>query len=135
MKLQESGENYLETILLLEQEKGMVRSVDIANKLDFTKASISRAMGILKREEYITVEDGGNIVLTEKGRKRAKSVYEKHRLIAQFLVEALEVGEETAEQDACRIEHIISEETFSQMKLWLEAAASFDDELTQPLDR
>ncbi|WP_206460100.1 metal-dependent transcriptional regulator [Anaerovorax sp. IOR16] len=128
MKLQESGENYLETILLLEKEKGTVRSVDIANKLDFTKASISRAMSILKREEYITVESGGNIVLTEKGRERAKGVYEKHRLIAQFLIEALEVTQETAEQDACRIEHIISEETFSQMKLWLETAASFDDE-------
>ncbi len=134
MELQESGENYLETILLLEQEKGMVRSVDIANKLDFTKASISRAMSILKREEYITVEDGGNIVLTKKGRERAKAVYEKHRLIAKFLEEALEVSGETAEQDACRIEHIISEETFSQMKLWLEAAASLEEEANQPSD-
>lgn len=128
MKLQESGENYLETILMLEKEKGTVRSVDIANKLDFTKASISRAMSILKRAEYIIMESSGNIVLTEKGREKAKEVYEKHRMISLFLEEALEVSREIAEQDACRIEHIISEETFSQMKLWLEAATAFDEE-------
>ena len=116
MILQESGENYLETILRLEKEKGSVRSIDIANKLDFTKASVSRAMSILKREEYIVMESNGNIILTEKGRERAKGIYEKHRLIAQFLTDALEVNQETAEEDACRIEHIISEESFERIK-------------------
>lgn len=127
MKLQESGENYLEAILILEKEKGSVRSIDVANYMEFTKASVSRAMSILKREEYLTMEESGNIILTEKGRRKAELVYERHCTIARFLQEALEVSRETAEQDACRIEHIISEETFEQMKLWLEAAASLDD--------
>lgn len=126
MKLQESGENYLETILVLEQEKGMVRSIDVANHLDFTKASVSRAMSILREAGYLVMEKDGNLKLTEEGRKKARSVYEKHCLIKRFFVEALEVCEETAEQDACRIEHVISEETFGQMKLWLETADAFE---------
>lgn len=126
MKLQESGENYLETILVLEKEKGSVRSIDVANHLDFTKASVSRAMSILREAGYLVMEKDGNLILTEEGRLKAQGVYEKHCLIKRFFVEALEVSEETADQDACRIEHVISDETFEQMKLWLETADSFN---------
>ncbi len=125
MKIQESGENYLETILILEKEKGNVRSIDVANRLEFSKASISRAMGILREAGYLTIDDAGNLLLTEAGRKRAGQVYERHCLIKKFFIEALEVSEETAEKDACRIEHVISDETFEQMKLWLAAAEEF----------
>lgn len=125
MKLHESGENYLEAILVLEKEKGSVRSIDVANHMDFTKASVSRAVSILKEAGYLAVESDGGLKLTEEGREKARQVYEKHCLIARFFVEALEVEPEVAEQDACRIEHVISEQTFEQMKLWLETAESF----------
>ena len=127
MKLQESGENYLETILILEKEKGAVRSIDVANHLDFTKASVSRAMSILREAGYLVMEKDGNLKLTDEGREKARSVYEKHCQIKRFFMEALEVGEETAEKDACRIEHVISDETFEQIKLWLETADAFEE--------
>ena len=130
MKIQESGENYLETILILEMEKGNVRSVDVANRLEFSKASISRAMGILREAGYLTIDDAGNLLLTETGRKKANQIYERHKLITRFFVEALEVSEETAEKDACRIEHVISDETFEQMRLWLQTAEEFE-QMTQ----
>ena len=116
MKIQESGENYLETILLLYQRNGSVRSIDIATELEFTKPSVSRAMSILKQAGLISVEPSGNILLTEAGRKRAESIYERHRIITKYLVEKLNVSKETAEADACRIEHIISSETFEKIK-------------------
>lgn len=118
MKLQESGENYLETILILRQRNGYVRSTDVAKELDFSKPSISRAMKILKQAGYITMEPDGNLVLTEEGNARANAVYERHRLITRFLVE-LGVSKETAAQDACRIEHIISEESFEQIRRYV----------------
>jgi len=121
MRIQESGENYLETILILQSKNGSVRSIDIANELDYSKASISRAMGILKKAGYIQVEDGGNIRLTEAGNLRATQIYERHRLIAEYLVKALQIGEETAAADACRIEHVLSEESFHKIKEWVEA--------------
>lgn len=130
MKIQESGENYLETILILEMEKGNVRSIDVANHLEFSKASISRAMGILKEAGYITVDEGGNILLTEAGREKANQIYERHQLIQRFLMECLEVSEETAEKDACRIEHVVSEETVEQIRAWIEAAEEFE-QMTQ----
>ena len=130
MKIQESGENYLETILILEMEKGNVRSIDVANHLEFSKASISRAMGILKEAGYITVDEGGNILLTEAGREKANQIYERHQLIQRFLMECLEVSEETAEKDACRIEHVVSEETVEQVRAWIEAAEEFE-QMTQ----
>ena len=120
MKLQESGENYLETILILKNKQGYVRSVDVANELGFSKPSISRAMGILKNDGYITVEVGGNIQLTQKGSELAESVYERHRAITRFLNEKLGVDKDIAEKDACRIEHIISPETFESIKKALE---------------
>ncbi|WP_037373233.1 metal-dependent transcriptional regulator [Anaerovorax odorimutans] len=119
MKIQESGENYLETILMLKKKNGSVRSIDIANELQYTKASISRAMSILKKGGYLIMEDGGNIVLTEKGLAKATQIYERHELITEFLAEALGVDEEVAAKDACRIEHIISEESFSRIKKWV----------------
>jgi len=118
--IQESGENYLETILILQNKTGFVRSIDIANELEYTKPSISRAMGILKQNGYITVQESGQILLTEKGLQKANEVYERHTLIARYLVEALGVNEETAAQDACRIEHVISKESFDQIKKYVE---------------
>lgn len=116
MKIYESGENYLETILLLSKKKGSVRSVDIANELEYTKPSVSRAMRILKEADLIVVEKNGNILLTEAGLKKAQEIYERHQIITRFLIEVLDVSIETAEKDACRIEHIISAETFGKIK-------------------
>ncbi len=119
MGIHESGENYLETILLLEKKNGTVRSIDIATELDYSKPSISRAMGILKESGYIRMEKNGDIHLTEKGRHRANSIYERHRLIADYLIRALDVDEKTADEDACRIEHVISEVSFEKIKAWV----------------
>lgn len=119
MGIHESGENYLETILLLEKKNGTVRSIDIATELDYSKPSISRAMGILKENGYITMEKNGDIHLTDKGRNRANSIYERHRLIADYLIRALGVDEKTADEDACRIEHVISETSFEKIKGWV----------------
>lgn len=116
MKIQESGENYLETILLLYQRNGSVRSIDIATELEFAKPSVSRAMSILKQAGLITVEPSGNILLTKAGRIKAENIYDRHKIITKFLVEKLNVSKEIAESDACRIEHIISPETFEKIK-------------------
>jgi Mn-dependent DtxR family transcriptional regulator len=116
MKIQESGENYLEAIYILTLQNGSVRSIDIANYLNFSKPSVSRAMGILKEAGYIIMEPSGNIVLTPKGRKKAGSVYERHTLIAKFLQMTLGVDSNIALQDSCRIEHVISDESFECIK-------------------
>lgn len=118
--MRESGENYLETILLLQRKLGCVRSMDIANRLDYSKPSVSRAMGILKKQDYITMDKSGFIELTEKGLQKAEDIYERHTLIQEFLIETLGVEPDIAEQDACRIEHIISSRTFSQIKEYVE---------------
>jgi len=120
MRIQESGENYLETILILQSKKGSVRSIDIANELDYTKASISRAMSILKKAGYITMEEGGSIHLTDEGNRRAAQIYERHRILTEYLVNALKIDEDTAMADACRMEHVISEESFLKIKNWVE---------------
>ena len=116
MQIHQSAEDYLETILMLTQRMGRVRSIDVVNELGFTKASVSRAMSILKRENYILMEADGNIVLTETGLAKANAVLERHLLLTRFLRENLGVSEETAEKDACRIEHVISPETFTGIK-------------------
>ena len=116
MKIQESGENYLETILVLQNKNGFVRSIDIANELNYTKASVSRAMSILKKANLITIEDCGQILLTEEGIKKANSIYERHKFITKYLISSLGISKETADKDACRIEHIISQETFDKIK-------------------
>jgi len=115
MGLQESGENYLETILILKERNGEVRSIDIANELGYTKPSISKAVSLLKQNQYIQVDNSGQISLTAKGYEIASSMYERHNLLVQYLI-ALGVSEDVACQDACRIEHVISEETFEKIK-------------------
>lgn len=117
--MKESGENYLETILLLWKRQGQVRSVDVANTLGVTKASVSRAMGILRGEGLLLTDRQGMLTLTERGSRVAQDVYERHCTIRLFLCRVLALSEETAEQDACRIEHVISEETFAAMKQYL----------------
>ncbi|MDD5953098.1 MAG: metal-dependent transcriptional regulator [Oscillospiraceae bacterium] len=118
--MQESGENYLETILILHQKQGYVRSVDIANKLGYSKPSISRAMGILKTNGYITVEPSGNILLTDKGMEKASAIYDRHQTITAFLHQVLGLDVAVAEPDACRIEHVVSQETFDHIKNYMQ---------------
>lgn len=115
MHLQESGEMYLETILLLSLEKPAVRSIDVSTYMGYSKPSISRAMGLLKKGEYITIEKDGTIKLTETGREIAQKILERHRILSDCLIR-LGVSPEIAVQDACKIEHDISDETFSAIK-------------------
>lgn len=115
MKTNESAENYLETILILSHKLPVVRSVDVATELGFKKSSVSVAMKHLREKEQITVTDAGYIYLTDAGREIAEMIYERHNLITQCLT-ALGVCEQTAEEDACRIEHVISRESFQAIK-------------------
>lgn len=115
MKIQESAENYLETILILGQKKGNVRSIDIANELEFKKPSVSVAMKNLRENGYIKVADNGFITLTDSGRQIAETMYERHLLLSQWLIR-LGVNEKTAVEDACKIEHVISKESFDAIK-------------------
>lgn len=115
MKIHESAENYLETILILHKTKGMVRSIDIANELDFSKPSISVAMKNLRENGYIEVDKDGHITLLEKGLEIAERMYERHTVISKFLT-GLGVDEKVATEDACRIEHVISAESFEAIK-------------------
>ncbi len=115
MKLQESGENYLEAILMLSQKNEFVRSIDIANKLEFTKPSVSIAMKNLRENGYINMDLNGHITLTEAGREVAERIYERHTVITNILM-ALGVDRETAQADACKIEHDISQKSFECMK-------------------
>ena len=115
MAIQESGEMYLETILILLQTKGYVRSIDISREMNFSKPSVSRAVGLLKEEGYITVNERGYIDLTDSGRQIAETIYERHEVISKLLI-ALGVSQETAVADACRMEHVISAESFAALK-------------------
>ena len=115
MSLQESGEMYLETILILSREKGQVRSVDISEYMGYSKPSVSRAVGLLKNDGFITVEKDGFIHLTEKGLAFAEKILDRHTILTQLLVR-LGVSRETASNDACRIEHVISDETFQAIQ-------------------
>lgn len=117
--MHESGENYLETILLLEKKRGQVRSIDIARELDYSKPSISRAVGILRDDGYITIDEIGYIHLTDSGRKLAESIYERHEILTNFLSKVAKVSNEIAEDDACKIEHIISDKTFQGIKKFM----------------
>ena len=111
----ESGENYLETILILHQKTGCVRAVDIAAELGFSKPSVSRAMSVLREAGHITVARDGQITLTDSGLAIAEKIYERHRLLTEYLT-ALGVSPEVAAEDACRMEHVISEESFQKLK-------------------
>lgn len=115
MKIQESAENYLETILMLKNAKGSVRSIDIANELEFSKPSVSVAMKNLRENGYIEVDSNGYITLLPSGKEIAEKMYERHTTLSNWLVD-IGVPKEIATDDACRIEHIISTETFEAIK-------------------
>ena len=115
MKIHESAENYLETILILSRKNGAVRSIDIVNVLDYTKPSVSVAMKNLRSGGHVAVDSDGYITLTESGREIAEMMYERHTLISDWLMD-LGVDKQTATEDACRIEHVLSVESFEAMK-------------------
>ena len=115
MQLQESGQMYLETILILSKKSNSVRSIDISEYMSFSKPSVSRAVNLLKDGGYILISKEGYITLTALGREIAEKIYERHTILTKCLV-ALGVSEETAAEDACKIEHDISDESFSAIK-------------------
>ena len=115
MHLQESGEMYLETILILSRKSQFVRSIDISEYMGFSKPSVSRAVGLLKQGGYLLMDRDGSLTLTEEGLDVAKKIYERHTLLSDFLVR-LGVDEKTAAEDACKIEHDISDESFAAIK-------------------
>lgn len=115
MKIQESGENYLETILMLKERNGYVRAVDIANELNFSKPSVSKAMSVLKEAGHVKVDGLNQILLTDTGQEIAEKIYERHLILTEYLT-SLGVDEEIAVKDACRIEHVISPESFDKIK-------------------
>ena len=118
MKIQESAENYLEAIFVLQNRKGYVRSIDIATELGYSKPSVSRAMKLLRENDYITVAPDGAIHLTDAGQEIASQMYERHTLLTKFLMD-LGLDEAVAREDACRIEHVISEATFERLKAFI----------------
>ena len=119
MKIYASGEDYLEAVLVLQKKKVMVRSVDLARHMGFSKPSISHAVGVLKNGGFLTVDEDGYFHLTEDGREVAEKIYERHQFFTEQLV-AVGVDRETAERDACRIVHAISEEAFQKLKASVE---------------
>ena len=114
--MHESGENYLETILILRERNGIVRSIDIANELGYAKPSVSRAVKLLEKNGLIVMEHNGELVLTAKGLEMANAIYERHKIISKFFVDILGVDKTSADMDACRIEHVISETSFNKIK-------------------
>ena len=119
MGIHESGEMYLETIHVLLRKNGAVRSVDISEHMGYSKPSISRAVGLLKKGGYILVDKDGYITLTENGQQVAEKIYERHTILSRLLI-ALGVDEETAAEDACRLEHAISDRSFEAIKRYIE---------------
>lgn len=118
MQLQESGEMYLETIYILSKEKPLVRSIDVSEHLGYSKPSVSRAVNLLKSGGFITVEDSGALKLTEEGYQIANMMFERHTILSECLVK-LGVSPKTAAEDACKIEHVISEESFEAIKKYI----------------
>ena len=119
MRLQESGEMYLETIYMLSKKMNIVRSIDVVEHMGYSKPSVSRAVGLLKQGGYLIMEDNGNLLLTESGREIGEKIYARHKLLTQFLVR-LGVDEQTAAEDACKMEHAISDATFDALRKHLE---------------
>ena len=115
MSVHESGEMYLEAILVLTKKNGSVRSIDVSEYLGYSKPSVSRAMGILRQGDYIVVENDGSLTLTEKGRDIAEKIYERHTFLTDLLMR-MGVSGETAAADACKLEHAISDESFEAIK-------------------
>ena len=115
MALQESGEMYLETILRLQSGKKVVRSVDVADEMGYSKASVSRAIKILRDDGYVDMQEVGNLVLTKQGEAIAKKIYDRHKTLTEFFLQ-IGVDKKTAEEDACRVEHVISDKSFDAIK-------------------
>lgn len=115
MKIQESAENYLETIYILHKKTGSVRSIDVVNHLGFSKPSVSNAMKQFRENGYVTVDDGGFITLTDLGLEVAEKMYKRHELLTKVLI-SLGVSEDTAKEDACRVEHYLSDESFEAIE-------------------
>lgn len=136
MEIQRSGEDYLETIYILNRRTGFVRSIDIANEMGYSKPSVSKGMSILREMGYITVAADGEIKLTKNGLKRAKEVYSRHLLIREFFIRKLGVNPTTAEIDACKVEHVISEETYLRLRDFMSECLSDSDdsELKKDID-
>lgn len=125
MELRRSAEDYLEAIYVLKQQKGVVRSIDVAHHLDFSKPSVSRAVNNLKKDGYLLMQPDGELILTEKGELTAHDVYERHTVLTELFC-SLGVPREIAVEDACRVEHALSAETFARLK------ATHQDRLLQP---
>ena len=123
MSLHESGEMYLETIFVLTREKPLVRAIDVGEHMGFSKPSVSRAIGLLKKDGYVTVAENGGLELTKDGREVAEKIYLRHTMLTQFLT-AIGVDQSTAAEDACKIEHAISDTTFLAMKNYLDTQLS-----------
>lgn len=127
-KIHASGEDYLEALLILQKEKGMVRSVDLARHMGFSKPSISHAVGVLRAGDFLTMDEDGYLHLTDTGREVAEKIYERHQFFTEQLITA-GVDRKTAEQDACRLEHAISESSFEKLKsVWQSKIALRQDE-------
>lgn len=120
MRLQESGEMYLEAILVLTGKMGHVRSIDVSEYLGYSKPSVSRAVGLLKSGGYLVVEDDGGLTLTESGRQIGEMIYERHTVLTELLVR-IGVSEEVAAADACKLEHAISDESFQALKRYTQS--------------
>ncbi len=114
MRLQESGEMYLETIYVLSKQMNIVRAIDVVEHMGYSKPSVSRAVGLLKQGGYVVVEDNGNLLLTDSGREIGEKIYARHKLLTQLLIR-LGVEEKIAAEDACKMEHAISDETFEAL--------------------
>ena len=125
MKIQESAENYLEAILMVTREKGSCRSIDVAQFLEFSKPSVSRAMSLLRENGYVHMDDSGLLTLTDDGLEIAERIYERHQLLTAWLIE-LGVSPDIAQADACRIEHVISTQTFDKVKEHIGLKATTD---------
>ena len=123
MALQESGEMYIEAIYVLSQKSSNVRSIDVGEYLGYSKPSVSRAIGVLKNEGFVETNDSGYLVLTKEGKLLGKRIYERHTVLTQILIN-LGVDEKTASEDACRIEHYISDKTFNAIKKHLKQYGS-----------
>ena len=119
MRLQESGEMYLETILILSQTKNYVRSIDVCEYMGYSKPSISRAVSLLRNDGYLDMDDRGYLTLTEKGLSVAEKIYERHQVLTKALTN-MGVEQKIAEEDACRIEHVISDESFDMIRSYVE---------------
>ena len=120
MKLMESGQMYLETIYVLSKEKSGVHSIDVSEHMGYSKPSVSRAIGILKKGGYVEMAEDGSLTLTESGRTLAEQIYERHTILTEFLTR-LGVERDTAAEDACKMEHVISDESLAALKRFIES--------------